>query len=801
MTQTFSPPEVSPKEMGKHLRDVRRRKGLSLSEVARGAGLSRRELVAYERGKAPIPESDLWVLAGSCGVDVAELRPTTGPRAVEAGPESITDSISQLRRAHDESRAAALPAAPSIEAAPGPVDDVPSELLEMPVTEPPPGSVDIFEELASLPEPAPLPSRGDPPPDFLAPPSDLEDLTFPVSSAATFAPVVAVRSDARADDLLDERADVPTVDLVDALATRGSSTISATDAPPLDVPFRSESVTLPPKEPVPAPDFSDPTYPSPNGGDDPVSPFADADELVEDVDDLDTRERLDNSSEPLAAPAAELHDLQAYDFDSTPPLPAPDLEEMIDPEPLPDAWEISPWATGDEPRPIEDELDRVGTDSFDFFTTSDLLGPDPLVTDPVANNGHGEHLGPAEQTDADPTGGDDWTAWSSRTPDPAATDSGFFVDWGTQGADDRTAPNFEPGAGELPSREPGASDWLRDLSGTESRPLTPAEALAAELRSFDAAFGPDSADPAAEATVGIEPSPADLPPADPPLDTQPLDVPPFDTQALHDVQPLDDQPLDTQVLLDVPVTPLVAAEAWVPDATEPLSREAQPEDPPADDEPAPISWHPETDASPSLPAAEQPPTIAASVAIDEVFVTAGDDWALGNALPLVEVRGQGALVMRRADERWALADLRCGDEFALEVALDFRSGPGFGVLFRADITDGRMSGYSFDLDPIYDGGSFLVRQWQGDRELWNPIAHIPASDPSSLCGHLKIRLEVAGARIVALVNGDPVLSVDDLEQASAERGREGARGDRVGVQAWSSSDLVIETLRVADHTR
>ena len=68
---------VTPKELGKHLRTVRRKKGLSLSEVARGSGLSRRELVAYERGKVPIPESDLWVLAGSCGVDVAELMPST----------------------------------------------------------------------------------------------------------------------------------------------------------------------------------------------------------------------------------------------------------------------------------------------------------------------------------------------------------------------------------------------------------------------------------------------------------------------------------------------------------------------------------------------------------------------------------------------------------------------------------------------------------------------------------------------------------------------------------------------------
>src|SRR6476660_875038 len=87
---------VTPKELGKHLRSVRRKKRLSLSEVARGACLSRRELVAYERGKVPIPESDLWVLAGSCGVDVGELVPEHGALALEAGPDSIGDTIAFL---------------------------------------------------------------------------------------------------------------------------------------------------------------------------------------------------------------------------------------------------------------------------------------------------------------------------------------------------------------------------------------------------------------------------------------------------------------------------------------------------------------------------------------------------------------------------------------------------------------------------------------------------------------------------------------------------------------------------------
>jgi len=54
-----------------------------------------------------------------------------------------------------------------------------------------------------------------------------------------------------------------------------------------------------------------------------------------------------------------------------------------------------------------------------------------------------------------------------------------------------------------------------------------------------------------------------------------------------------------------------------------------------------------------------------------------------------------------------------------------------------------------------------------------------------------------GDRLRAQVNGVEVLTVENLKQASADRGRDAAIGDRVGVQAWSSSDLVIDTLRVA----
>ncbi|MFI5046684.1 MAG: hypothetical protein ACHQIG_06440, partial [Acidimicrobiia bacterium] len=259
--------------------------------------------------------------------------------------------------------------------------------------------------------------------------------------------------------------------------------------------------------------------------------------------------------------------------------------------------------------------------------------------------------------------------------------------------------------------------------------------------------------------------------------------------------PADDAPADEAPADDAPVGGASAGvpvdeHAWVPP-----------------DDPAPISWRPLADTVLAAVAAE----LAATGALDTVptvdpkpepieeFVAAGAEWELGNALPLVEVRGMGSLVMRRADERWALADVTAATNFALEVEADFRSGPGFGVLFCASIdADGHMSGYSFDVDPIHEGGSYLVRQWHADRELWNPIARVAASDPADMHGVLTLRIVVVDDAMSAYVNGQVVLMVEGLKQACADRNREAAVGDRVGIQAWSSSDLVIDTLRVAE---
>lgn len=91
--------EPSAKDLGRQLRQVRRKQGLSRAEVARSAGLTRRELAAYERGRVHIPESDLWCLAGSCGVEVSDLLPHRDELRFDSSLAALAigDSIRHLR--------------------------------------------------------------------------------------------------------------------------------------------------------------------------------------------------------------------------------------------------------------------------------------------------------------------------------------------------------------------------------------------------------------------------------------------------------------------------------------------------------------------------------------------------------------------------------------------------------------------------------------------------------------------------------------------------------------------------------
>ncbi len=1015
---------VTPKQLGKHLRSIRRKKGLSLSEVARGAGLSRRELVAYERGKLPVPESDLWVLAGSCGVDVSELMPTTSSMELTAAASttSVGDTVSQLRRNQEDAgitpylhtlhKLQALPAgkripvkdrdleqmATALGATPRSIEQKLQEVLNVSPDEaerlramilvPPNGrgkpralaaspsamaaaaaaeAAAAAAAQAALPAPAPAPvpapveaplSAVPTPTPFAAPaPTPFDTTTelplpapaIPYAAAAPAAPPAPAPAPSAAEPVqtfpvapaafLDTPLDAP----IDAQYGNNVDVFAELARLPEPVPLGDPSAPMPDLLAPPAA-FTEPLVGVPA-----IGPPEGAVELVD-----STMPSSSGTTTATGAPAWGAADAPPIDVamrqgSSTWDLGEPPLVAKSAPATPPGAWETGNWqppapegaeatpggfweGTDDWAPPVAPPSDPASagapaaapTQAFTDTTGSPFAEPvaaprtEPAVDGPAAPMALGEDTwagaawdpqpwaasaaadtgvvggvtggsnGADDGTlDVNPWAGDEWVrepaeqgAWDHR-PDPAATDSGFYVDWGTPETEkspvwehhtDAAAPPVPAVDEPAITAEPAASleaafattpvehehdDPFAAFTPTapviETEPLTtpyesyvPADVSTDEpadvevvAESVDAPPAWDTWSQPAEAFV---PTPELVEEHTPVYETSyestaaptesvyestdaveaPVDhelapawdtwSPPEEALVVPAFEPADDDAVDA-VTLDVTVTE--------------TSADSVVDEPIVDPEPvaalAPISWRadgPDADATvvadpePALAPVEETPespwtsefaTATGTTEPEpeprsaaEEFVAAGPDWELGNALPLVEVRGQGGLVMRRADERWALADITTTSDFVAEVEVDFRSGPGLGVLFRASTDEeGRMSGYSFDIDPIYDGGGYLVRQWQSDRELWNPIARVSGDDPSSMYGVLLVRLELIGGRLSAQVNGLEVLSVDDLEQASSERGRDAATGNRVGVQAWSSTDLVIDTVRVA----
>jgi hypothetical protein len=422
-----------------------------------------------------------------------------------------------------------------------------------------------------------------------------------------------------------------------------------------------------------------------------------------DAPPIDVVPRAESYASPWDTLASPRHDSTEAVFDTevgapsdTPFFPAPEAEPAMEPAP---AWPIpgtvdGDATIGDAPTPFNASQWANGdTSTFDGGTTSEewtygngeasatdtwtYADVEPTTAtdtwtytddEPTeADTGFGEW---APATPAEPAHDDTRAPWAHE-PDPQATSTGFYVDWGEP---EEAAP--EPAAWEAlaPPADPTAFETYTPVEPQPEPEPEPANAWREDEQPA-AAYTDHTPEP--EEAAGPDPLPT--------ISWRPQ---------------WDDTPAPVAAAVAVATSAVVAVEEATIAAPEP---QFLPEPEP---EPQPIR--------------------------EEQFVVAGSEWELGNALPLVEVRSTGSLVMRRADERWALADVVAATDFALEVYVDFRSGPGFGVLFRAETdSEGRMSGYSFDIDPVYEGGGYLVREWKADRELWNPIAHVATADPRS----------------------------------------------------------------------
>ncbi|HXY92498.1 MAG TPA: helix-turn-helix transcriptional regulator [Acidimicrobiia bacterium] len=76
--------------IGDNVRTTRERNGLTASQVARSAGLTRRRLVAIERGRVVATNDELAAIANGCGVEKASLLPPGFGLRVAASTVSAT---------------------------------------------------------------------------------------------------------------------------------------------------------------------------------------------------------------------------------------------------------------------------------------------------------------------------------------------------------------------------------------------------------------------------------------------------------------------------------------------------------------------------------------------------------------------------------------------------------------------------------------------------------------------------------------------------------------------------------------
>jgi hypothetical protein len=259
-----------------------------------------------------------------------------------------------------------------------------------------------------------------------------------------------------------------------------------------------------------------------------------------------------------------------------------------------------------------------------------------------------------------------------------------------------------------------------------------------------------------------------------------------------DDMPADDMPADDMRADDMPAEAVTIDDDDAP-ATVPTAEAGPPADP-IDEYLFPIAWSPSVPASTNGGHATEPEPEPEP---ELVFVTAGPDWQVGGIYPAT-AGADGTLSLRRADVRWALADITSESDCTIEAVVDFTSGAGFGILFRASVDDAeRLTSYSFDVEPAYSGGSYLVRQWIESKQHPTPLAQAPVADPSILYGQRTLRLTLVGDELVVMVDDETVLTVADLGQCSTDLGCEPCNGARLGVQAGSTTEVTVDTFRVA----
>lgn len=135
-----------------------------------------------------------------------------------------------------------------------------------------------------------------------------------------------------------------------------------------------------------------------------------------------------------------------------------------------------------------------------------------------------------------------------------------------------------------------------------------------------------------------------------------------------------------------------------------------------------------------------------------------------------------------------MADGSEGSDYVVKTDANLITGNGYGVQFRTTQNDnGRLEGYTFQYDPGYRGGQFIMRKWVNGYELWPPFA--AASPPSGYDWHdveRQAEVHVEGNTFTAVMDGEEVLVGQDDTYT---------KGD-AGLRIWSSGNACFDNFSV-----
>ncbi|MBM3128563.1 MAG: DUF1080 domain-containing protein [Chloroflexi bacterium] len=120
-------------------------------------------------------------------------------------------------------------------------------------------------------------------------------------------------------------------------------------------------------------------------------------------------------------------------------------------------------------------------------------------------------------------------------------------------------------------------------------------------------------------------------------------------------------------------------------------------------------------------------------------------------------------------------DLSHGDYTITVNGAVLNQGNGYGLWFRATNTS-NVNGYTFQYDPGYAGGAFIMRKWVNGNEL-SPFAVARAPGYNWYGTSRDIQIVAKGSTFTAYVDGKPVLQGSDSTYTHGG----------VGFRTWSST--------------